>query len=193
MLNENFVYVGLLLSIYGSLDYLIKTVKGEVKPNRVTWFLWAVIPFIAFAAELQKGVGIQSILTFIVGFNPIVIFTASFLNKKSYWQIGPLDIICGILSVIAILLWLITKEANVAIILAIIADALAALPTVIKSFKYPETETPFPYFLFMTNALLVTLTIKSPTLAHLGFPVYIFVLNITLFILIKFKPGKLFT
>ncbi|MEK9178462.1 MAG: hypothetical protein AAB801_01630, partial [Patescibacteria group bacterium] len=64
MLNENFVYVGLFIASLGNIVYLIQTLRGKVQPNRVTWFLWALAPLIAFAAQIKQGVGVQSLLTF---------------------------------------------------------------------------------------------------------------------------------
>lgn len=84
MLDERFVYLGFALVFFGGLSYLIDTVRGKNKPNRVTWFFWAVAPLIAFAAEIQKGVGLRSLMTFSAGFSPLLIFIASFVNKKSY-------------------------------------------------------------------------------------------------------------
>ena len=50
MIDERFVYLGVILSIYGSLSYLIDTVKGKVRPNRISWLFWALAPLIAFFA-----------------------------------------------------------------------------------------------------------------------------------------------
>lgn len=38
MLDERFVYLGFALVFFGGLSYLIDTVKGKNKPNRVIWF-----------------------------------------------------------------------------------------------------------------------------------------------------------
>ena len=53
MIDERFVIIGAFLSMIGQLTYAIDTVKGKIKPNRVTWFLWALIPLIAFVAEIK--------------------------------------------------------------------------------------------------------------------------------------------
>ena len=91
MISENFIFIGTILILIGGGSYLIDTLAGKAKPNRVTWLLWALAPLIAFAAEIKQGVGLQSLLTFVVGFNPLLIFLASFVNKKSFWRIKPLD------------------------------------------------------------------------------------------------------
>ena len=88
MLDERFVFVGFGLSLIGGASYLFATIKGIAKPNKVTWFLWALAPLIAFWAQIQQGVGLQSLMTFVVGFNPLLIFLASFVNKKAFWKIA---------------------------------------------------------------------------------------------------------
>src|SRR5258705_13291527 len=124
MINQNWIYVGLAFQSWGGLSYLIDTVKGKVQPNRVTWLLWAIAPLIAFSAMIKQGVGIESLSTFIIGFVPLLIFIASFFNKKAVWHITKFDLICGTLSVLGLVLWLITKVGNVAILFSIIADGL---------------------------------------------------------------------
>jgi hypothetical protein len=190
MIPENFVIVGAIIGALGSLHYLIDTIKGRVKPNRVTFFLWALAPLIAFSAEISKGVGIQSLMTFSVGFFPLVIFLASFLNKKSVWKLHTLDFAFGGFSLLGLLLWYITKEGNIAILFSVLADGLAAVPTIVKSFNHPETESAWPYSTAFVNAGLTLLTIKVWDFAHYAFPVYILAVTLILTVLIQFKLGK---
>lgn len=192
MINENFVYLGALIFFFGSIGYFIDTIKGKVRPNKVTWFIWILAPMIAFAAQIKQGVGLQSLLTFMIGFIPLLIFLASFVNKKSYWKIEKLDLICGFLSLIGLVLWQITKIGNIAIFFSLISDFLAAWPTVVKSFKYPETEN---YVLYLTNSifgLITLLTIKMWTFDTYAFPMYIFIFTLSIAVLIKFRIGRHF-
>jgi hypothetical protein len=191
MINENFVYVGLFLSIIGGFSYLIDTLKGKIQPNKVSFFLWALAPLIAFFAMLQEGVDFRlTLLTFIVGFNPLLIFLASFVNKKAQWKITRFDLVCGGLSLFGIFLWLITRTGNVAIFFSILADGLASIPIIVKAYKYPETENYWPFAAGCINALLTLLIIKEWIFANYGFTLYIFFVTFLLAILIKFKLGK---
>jgi len=140
MINEKFVYLGAIINVIGSSTYAWNTLKGKTKPNRVTWFLWMLIPMIAFFAMIGEGVGLTSLMTFMVGFGPFLVLTASLMNKKAYWKISTLDWWCGGLSVLAVILWLITGTGVIAIILSISADLLASVPTVIKSYRDPSSE-----------------------------------------------------
>ncbi len=76
MLDQNFVIVGAMIATIGGVSYPIETLKGKVKPNRVSYPLRSLAPLIAFFAELKQGVGLQSLMTFIVGFLPLTIFIA---------------------------------------------------------------------------------------------------------------------
>lgn len=190
MLHPNFVYLGALILLLGSIQYFIETLQGKIKPNRVTWLLWSFAPFIAFSAQIQQGVGIQSLLTLMYGLLPAIIFIASFVNKSAYWKFTRFDIFCGVLSVVGLVIWQITQVGNIAIIFSIVADGLAALPTLVKSWKVPETENYFPYLASSISAAITLLTIKSWSFAEYSFPLYIFVAMLLLVILIKFKIGK---
>ncbi|MBU1033768.1 hypothetical protein KKI22_02335 [Patescibacteria group bacterium] len=191
MLDEKFVILGAILSFCGGLNYLVATLKGRAKPNRVSWFLWTLAPMIAFAAEIDKGVGLTALMTFMTGFNPLLIVIASFINKKSYWKLNKMDYVYGSISVFAILIWKLTGEGNLAILFSIVADAFASIPTIIKSYREPETENSTSFLFFTINAGITILTIKVWTFAHWGFPIYIFILCATIYLLVKFKLGLL--
>jgi hypothetical protein len=192
MIDEKFIIVSTILYLYGSSTYLIDTIKGKVKPNKVSWSMWAIAPLIAFAAQVKQGVGIQSLMTFLAGFIPLLVFIASFLNKKSYWKIEKFDLACGLFSIVGLILWYITKIGNIAILFSIISDATASIPTITKSWKYPETEN-YKLFLFASiNAAVNLLTLKTWDFAHYSFSLYIFILCAIVAVLIKFKLGKKF-
>jgi len=101
--------------------------------------------------------------------------------KKAEWKLTRFDVICGILSLIGLALWLITKVGNIAILFSIVADALAALPTLVKAYKYPETEIAWPWLATCIGIVLTLLTLKELTFANSGFIIYIFIINLMIF------------
>jgi hypothetical protein len=190
MLHPNFVIIGTLIGAVGSLAYLIDTVKGKVKPNRVSFLLWSIAPFIAFAAQIKQGVGLESLMTFSTGFLPLTVFIATFVNKKAEWKLTKFDLICGALSIIGLILWLITKVGNVAIFFSIVADGLAAVPTLVKAYKYPDTEIAWPWLATVFGVVLTLLTLNEWTFANSAFIVYIFIADTMIFSLVQFKIGE---
>ncbi len=142
--------------------------------------MWAIAPLIASSAEITSNVGLAAIPVFMNGFTPLLILLSSFMAKKAYWKITRFDYICAILSVLAIIMWYITKTPEIAIFFAIAADALAAIPTVIKSWKSPKTESVWVYASGAFTSVAAYTAINLWTFASYAFPTYILVLNLVI-------------
>jgi len=189
MIDEKFVFVGVILSLIGSISYLRAMARGVAVPNRVSWFLWAAAPLVACAAELQHGVGLPALMTFMVGFGPLLVFLGSFVTGGALWKVTKLDIACGVLSVSGLVLWQATGDGIMAIWLSIVADGLAGVPTVVKAYAQPESESWMVFFLGAASAIITLLTIDVWDFAHYGFPVYILAICSLLVVLIRFRAG----
>jgi hypothetical protein len=180
VLDERFVILGALAALVGTGSYVWATLTGRAQPNLVTWGCWAAAPLIAFAAEVQEGVGLRSLMTFVVGAGPLLIVTAAFVSRHAYWKLGPFDLACGTLSVIALVGWAVTRSGVVAILLAIVADLVAGIPTIVKTWRAPETEEPRNFALSAVNAVIALLTVDEWTTANVAFPLLITATGITL-------------
>jgi hypothetical protein len=181
------VFVGAFVQLLGIYSYIKGTLLGITKPNKVTWLLWSVAPIIATFAAISDGVHWSVLPVFMSGFGPLLVFIASFVNKKSYWKLEKFDYLCGLCSVLALVLWGITKQPTIAIIFAIASDAFAAVPTLIKSWKYPETESTGPYTTGVFNSLTSFAAIKIWNFSALAFPIYLVLVNSSLFLTVYRK------
>ena len=128
---------------------------------------------LAFAVEVRSGVGLRSLMTFTVGFAPLPVVAASFVGGNAVWRLTRLDIVCGTLSVAGTAVWLFTRQGVVAIAAAILADALAGVPTIVKSWLAPETESVSAYLGAFANATITLLTVTTVSVAVVAFPIYI--------------------
>lgn len=190
MLPSYFVIIGVILNAIAVTGYIIDTLKGKIQPNRVTFFCWSLAPFLAFAAQRYQGVGIQSLLTFSIGFFPVLILIATFFNKKSIWKLTFFDFFCGFLSILGLTLWMVTKVGNIAILFAIIADFFGAVPTMVKAYKHPESELAWAWGLPVINGVLTLLTIKTWTFQYYAFPAYFTMSQGIIYFFAQFKIGK---
>ena len=175
---EYLVIAAAVASVLAASVYIRAMFKGDAKPNRVSWFMWAIAPFIATAAEVSSGVTWAALPVFMAGFSPFLIFTASFATKKAYWKLSSFDYACGVLSVLALILWLLTKEPNVAIVFAIASDGLASIPTLTKAWAAPKTESIWPYVTGVFGALTSLAAVAAWTFSGYAFPAYLVVTNL---------------
>jgi hypothetical protein len=171
------VIVGAVVALIGASSYITDTVRGTTKPNRVTWLMWAVAPSIAAIAAATEGVTWAVVPVFVSGFGPLLIFLASFVNEQAYWKLTKLDYYCAATSLVALILWAVTKQPSVAIVAAILSDALAGVPTFIKCWKHPDTETGFAYVTALFSSLTIFAAIESWTFVELAFPMFLICAN----------------
>jgi uncharacterized membrane protein HdeD (DUF308 family) len=177
MISAEFTIIAAIINLIGCIGYARDTLTGRTKPNRVGWSLWATAPLIAFAAQISQGVGWQSLMTLSAGLGPALVLAASFANKNAYWKLKRFDWFCGGLSVLALIMWLITGEGNVAIMFAIVADVLACVPTLVKAYTDPDTESPTAFIAGVIASVITLLTITAWTIEGSAFPIYLLIAN----------------
>ena len=166
------VVVSVLLMVWGAYDYLRDTLAGKTKPNRVSWSLWALAPLISLGAAFDADADVwASIRVLVGGIVPAVIFFASFINKNSYWRLGRFDWFCGGLSVAALVFWQLADSPLVAVLLATTANTLATVPTFVKAWNYPETESRLIFITSFISAILIIPAIPVWTIANSAFQI----------------------
>ena len=178
-MHQYLVLAGAAASLTGWIAYVRDTLRGKTKPNRVTYFMWSFAPLIATAAALSKGVTWAALPVFMAGFCPLLVFVSSFANERAYWTLGKLDYACGVFSAMALILWGVTRQPNIAIVFAIASDGLAAVPTLVKAWSHPQTETGLAYLLAFVSAATSFAAVKHWTFPECGFAIYLLI-NATL-------------
>jgi hypothetical protein len=187
VIDQHFVFLGALLSLAGSVDYAVQTVRGRTTPNRVTWFMWGTAPIIGFFAQLDEGVGLPSVMTLAIGVGPAVIFVASFFNPAGYWRLTWFDFACGVVSVAALVVWLSLDNPTLAIFFAILADLMGGIPTLRKAWIAPDTEHPSVFLWSAANGVVTLFTIDRWDVATWGFPAYIVAICGLLFFVVQIR------
>ncbi len=187
MLPENIIFITILSSIIGYSLYFRGIISGETKPNLISWFLWMLPPFLGVFFQLKAGAGLSVLPVFIAGFGPLLVVIISLWNKNRYWKITKLDIICGILSLIALILYLIAHNLVLSITLAILSDALATIPTIVKGWQFPETEKTGVYWSGVFNNIVGVLIIKNWTFPIYSFGIYLVFINLAIVFSIRKK------
>ena len=180
------ILVGVIVHLFGTSFYLKDTLKGKSKPNRVSFLGWAIAPLIGTFIAFSEGVTWAVVPVFMAGFGPLIIFFASFVNPDAYWKLTKFDYICGLFSLVALVIWLSTRQAELAIIFAIASDGFAAFPTVMKSFKFPETETGISYVTSLLSSLTSFSAITAWSFTESAFPIYLVAMS-SIFVFALFK------
>lgn len=172
------VLLSIAVSLGGASAYVRDTVRGKTKPNRVSWVMWSVAPLVGTAAALSAGADLWATSRiFLAGFLPLLVLSASFLNPQSHWKLTPSDLLCGLCSLLAFLVWMLVDTPRLAVLLAAAGDGFASLPTLRKAWYYPETETGVTYITSFVSVLLVIPSIPVWNIENSAFQIYLLVTN----------------
>ena len=177
MLPANIIYITIFSTLVGYVFYLKNIFYGQTRPNLVSWFIWMLAPFIGVFFQLKAGAGLSVLPVFLAGFGPLVVIIVSVFRKSSIWKINSLDIFCGALALAALIFYVLTRNLGISIFFAILSDGLAAVPTLIKSWKFPETETVAVYLPGIFNNILGLLIIKNWIFPIYSFGIYFILVN----------------
>jgi hypothetical protein len=183
MLPEYCAIIGAIIGSLGGFYYLYETIAGKAQPNRITWLLWGLFPMVIFVAQRAKGVEGLSWTSFVAGFMPLLILAASLFNKKAYWKSEPRDFGLMAAAILGIILWGITDNPNLAILFSLLADLLAGIPTLIKAYRYPQSESWIAYAVSTFGFGISLLSVHTYNFENTGFVAYLFILNAALAVL----------
>jgi len=184
-----FVYIGAGISVIGLIPYIRDTYRGDTSPHRVTWFLWGFIPLVTFVVQLHLHVGLVSLTTFVFGLLPFGVLIASAKSHAGAWAITRFDWFCCAISLAGTAVYVVTQRGVLSIVLLLIADVFAGIPTVRKSWTDPTSET-WSAFAFSVASTAITLsTVTEWSFAAIAFPLYIVILNTAQVVLITTQIG----
>lgn len=180
MLDPNWVLLSVALGLVGASRYALLTLQGRLRPNLVTWSLWAAAPLIAFFAQLDAGVGMPALQTLASGVAPLIVFVTGLLTRHGRVRVTGFDLWCGFFALIALLVWVILGQAVYAVFIAILADAVAGFPTFRKVWHDPHTEGVSMFMLVAIGATVTLLTVAVWTPETWAFAAYSVVIAISL-------------
>lgn len=185
---EFFGYISLLLFMFSAVPYVRSILKGNTKPQRITWLIWTVLVFIAFFSQLAKGATWSLLLT--VGDAITIVIVFIFSIKYGVGGFRKIDILSLIGAGISLLLWYLTNEPAVALFLIILIDIIGSNLTILKVWKNPETENWVGWAMCGVGGLFGILSVGSFNLILLAYPVYICLANSVIAIIVLIRKNS---
>lgn len=178
-----------ILAIGGYVPYIISIVRGKTKPNKATWIIWTVVGGLLAFSYIAEG-DIKTIwLPLGYFFGPLLAAILSFRYGYSAW--ARLDTICLTVAIISIVPW-IFSHATITLLINVLIDASGAIPTLVKTYREPETEDFTAWSIFLIANTIQLFAITEWNLAAI-YPIYLFLLafSIVAFILLGKTKRKI--
>jgi len=180
--------IGAIL-FYSQLSYWLSLYRKEVKPTYLSWLGWGILMGISLVAQVIArgwttkitGLLVSTIGCFIIGLSARCIFR-HYKSEKKDWNYLYFGVLC-------MAVYFFSKNEWVTSVVAIVADAILAIPTVRNAIKNPGEERSRAWILALSAWLLtLILVFYRFSWLHLLWPLYLIVFNGTMTSLTYIRP-----
>jgi hypothetical protein len=156
-----------ILAFIGNISYLRDVVRGAVKPHPYTWFIWSIVSMTTFFGGLAKGAGIGALPTGIAEGFTIIIFLLSlkYLFGKEAGHIRSVDNYFLIICLLGLVPWMLTKDPTLSVVIVVLVDITAFIPSLRKAWNKPESEKPLLYQMNIARHALTLFSLNAYNIA----------------------------
>jgi hypothetical protein len=173
-----------LFILVGGIPYLKDIHQGKAHPHVLSWIGWACITALGASAMLAEGSTWVVAILFANTLLCLFIAGYSLFRKVGIWSTSIYDFVFFGLGIIGLVLWQTLDMPIIAIVCAIFADLLFGLPTIIKTYQDPSTETPFVWVTATISGLLSLFAVQSFAFYEVGYPLYLFIYDAIVLLLV---------
>lgn len=175
------------LGSYG--PYFWGIYKGQIKPHGFTFFVWGVLTGIGFVAQLVSGGGPGSWL--FVMYSVLCFIIAGIAFYQGHVKYVLFDWIALFGALLGIVLWWWTKNPLTAVILISLSDGIAFLPSIRKSYYFPNEESPGPWIWGIISHTLAIFALITLNLTTVLYPVCVIAFDISYVLLVVIRRRQL--
>lgn len=167
MFTEIAVVLGVALAILGNSKYFLSVWRKEIDPHPVTWFVGSIVSAVTFFGAWIKGggLGVIPILASEVFTILIFILTLRMSVKKSFSNVKKLDLVFLIICILGLIPWYITKDPTISVIIVVMIDVIAFMPTLLKTKNNPSSEDGILYTTNVLRHILILFALANINIA----------------------------
>lgn len=177
-MKEVFGIAALSLSLGANIPYIIEILKGKVRPERISWFLWTLLGLTYyFSALFADG---ATLFTFGELIGPVIILILAL--KFGVGGKSRFDLVSLAVALIAFVLLFVVEGVLLGLLLALIVDGIGAMLTIRKLLIDPSTESKWFWGIGAVSGILAVMSLDIYNVETLLFPVYVVMLSSFIFI-----------
>jgi hypothetical protein len=174
-----------IVSLVAFIPYFISILKGKTKPSSASWSTWAILMFVITASSWASGAPWQVLLLPAwLCFSQLAGAILSIKYGDNKWDLR--NKICVGGAILGILLWALTGDPLLALVLSIIADLFASIPNFRHVFLNPKQEDKLAWAIGWLSAVFQILAVAEWNFASGGWSVY-FLLNESLILYFLYR------
>lgn len=185
MSKEYIAIIAAILAIVGNVPYLIDILKRRVKPHPYTWLIWTIVSGVTFFGQVAGGAGVGAIPTAASEIFTVIIFLFSL--QYGFKNIVKGDTYFLVAALLGLIPWALTKDPTLSVVIVVLIDVVAFIPTIRKTYIHPETETPLLYSMNALRHILALFSLEAINIATTFHSIMMIITNSIMSIIILKK------
>jgi hypothetical protein len=163
------VVISSAFTVAASVPYMVAILRRTAKPRISSWSIWTAAQVIGACSAYH-----QIPAALYVGFCAVECAAIAVLGfRYGDRSFDRLDVICALTASSGLVLLVIVRAPASAVLVSVLTDFLAYVPTVKHAWYKPFEETWITYFLFGIGSGVVLLISNLHVLTAIAYPVYL--------------------
>lgn len=172
-MKDIFAITSLVVSLAANVPYIVETIQGKVKPERISWLIWTVLAGVYFSSTIFDTGAVLYTLGETIGTIAIFILALKYgVGGRSRFDLISLGV-----ATVALGLLFVLDGVLISLCIALFVDAIASLLTIRKLKIDPSSESRGFWVLAGLASLLALFSLNSYTLVAILFPLYVLLLS----------------
>lgn len=168
-----------VLVLISAIPYAWRTWQGKIHPNVTSWGLWSFIGLALLLTYRSSGAE-ANIWPAVFGFiNPTLITILALIKRGEKTRFSRLEWACIAICMVSLGMWALIRDdkslVQYALYVAIVANACAAIPTIVFVLEHPDQDRPFSWGMCAVSYFLSVFAVSEHTFANYALPVYMFI------------------
>jgi hypothetical protein len=163
------------MAIVAAIIYVVQTIRGEVRPHPLSWFLFGVLSATGYWVQRDEGAhqGSWTLLAMTIICFVFVVASLARGERNFSRQEWAFAVAAGAVFVI----YFFTKQANLAAALTTVIDALGYGPTFVRGWTYPRKDSVTSFALNSAKFVPSLMAMDPISFATSFYPATLLVLN----------------
>jgi hypothetical protein len=173
------------MAILAAVIYIFQTLRGEVRPHPLSWFLFGILSATGYWVQRDQGAN-QGSWTLLAMTVICFLFVAASVARgersfsKQEWAFA-------VAGGAVFVLYLFTREANIAAALTTVVDALGYGPTFIRGWSHPKKDSVTSFALNGAKFVPSLMAMDPISFATSFYPATLLVLNAAVSIMLVMR------
>lgn len=168
-------WVACLLTLLAVVPYLKDVTAGRTRPNIVSWGVWTTLTSVAALAQLSGGEYRAGAFSVAASVETLAVVVLALRYGYARWSL--FDGVCLVGVFTSFLVWRVSASPTAGLVVVVVVDMFAALPTFRHSYLAPFEETYLTFATASVAGLFALIGLEQYTALGVLYPAYIVLVN----------------